>query len=67
MPFETVYFDTSEWLHPKNHAIEMNDFHIIDLAFKPIEITKDSHRLFFSIHETIRMEQSFLPAISYLQ
>lgn len=56
MPYEKVYFDASEWLDQKNRYIKITDFHMIDLAFKPIEVTKESHRLFFSIHEDIKME-----------
>jgi hypothetical protein len=65
-PWKKTYFDASEWLNQKDRYIKIDDFHLIDLNFRPMEIRKDSYQLFRSIQRVIKADIALLDGLEPL-
>ena len=65
-PWKKTYFDASEWLEQKDRYIKIDDFHLIDLNFRPMEINEDSYILFSALHRAIKGSIALLPGLEPL-
>lgn len=65
-PWKKTYFDASEWLNQKDRYIKINDFYLIDLNFRPMEIRKDSYMLFRELQRRIKGSIALLPGLEPL-
>lgn len=65
-PWKKTYFDASEWLEQKERYIKIDDFHLIDLDFRPMEIEEDSYLLFSALHRAIKGSIALLPGLEPL-
>lgn len=65
-PWKKTYFDASEWLEQKDRYIKIDDFHLIDLDFRPMEIEEDSYLLFRALQRRIKGSIALLSGLEPL-